>query len=99
MDGELMGRAPRSDVPGFGPAPAAPAAPSLSGEELQRFCDFLHHRTGMLFGESKRYYVDRRVAERMAAMGSRSFIEYFGTLQANDAEIEQLINSFTVNET
>jgi chemotaxis protein methyltransferase CheR len=90
-----MGRAPRF----VSPAAAAPVAPTLSGQELQRFCDFLHRRTGMLFGESKRYYIDRRLAERMASVGAASFAEYFGKLQTNDAEIERLINSFTVNET
>jgi chemotaxis protein methyltransferase CheR len=78
-------------------APITP--PALSRDELQRFCDFLQRRTGMLFGESKRYYIDRRVAERIAAIGARSFAEYFPRLQSDNAEIERLINSFTVNET
>ena len=78
-------------------APITP--PALSRDELRRFCDFLQRRTGMLFGESKRYYIDRRVAERIAAIGARSFAEYFPRLQSDNAEIERLINSFTVNET
>ena len=53
----------------------------------------------MLFGESKRYYIDRRVAERMAANGATSFASYFALLLGDPGEAEQLINSFTVNET
>ncbi len=71
----------------------------LTGPELNRVCDFLYRRTGMLFGETKRYYIDRRVAERVAVTGSRSFPAYFALLATQPAEAEQLINSFTVNET
>jgi len=71
----------------------------LSAAELTRLCDFIYRRTGMLFGESKRYYIDRRVAERMAASDSPSFGSYFTLLSADPAEAELLINSFTVNET
>jgi chemotaxis protein methyltransferase CheR len=73
--------------------------PPLNMEELRQFCEFLHRRTGMLFGESKRYYIERRVVERMAATGWSPFAVYLERLPANEAEIERLINSFTVNET
>jgi chemotaxis protein methyltransferase CheR len=54
----------------------------------------------MLFADSKRYYIDRRLGERIAATGSASFQAYFALLRANaDREIEHLVNAFTVNET
>jgi len=54
----------------------------------------------MMFTETKRYYVERRVAERMLATHASSFISYYNRLRANlDAEIEHFINAFTVNET
>ena len=71
----------------------------LSPEDLERFCEYLYRRTGMTFGESKRYYVDRRVAERMQAIGVSSFRAYFGRLRSDDRELERAINAFTVNET
>jgi chemotaxis protein methyltransferase CheR len=71
----------------------------LSGPDLQRFCAFLYARTGMQFSETKRYYIDRRVAERMAATDAASFAAYFLQLRSDPVEAEQLINSFTVNET
>jgi len=71
----------------------------LSSADLIRLCDFLYRRTGMLFGEAKRYYIDRRVAERIAATGSSSFASYYALLHADLGEAELLVNSFTVNET
>lgn len=54
----------------------------------------------MLFSDSKRYYIDRRLAERIAATGSSSFQSYFAILRSEaEHEIEYLINAFTVNET
>lgn len=54
----------------------------------------------MVFTEAKRYYVERRVADRMISTGASSFDAYFARLRADiDGEVEQLINAFTVNET
>jgi chemotaxis protein methyltransferase CheR len=78
-------------------APAEEGA--LSPDELQRFCDYLYRETGMLFGETKRYYIDRRVADRMTATNSASFTLYFTLLKTDPGEREILINAFTVNET
>src|SRR5258705_9804186 len=73
---------------------------AITPEEVQRFCEFLYRRTGMSLTESKRYFIDRRLEERIEATGSSSFQSYFSLLRSDaDHEIEQLINSFTVNET
>lgn len=54
----------------------------------------------MVFTEAKRYYVERRVWERMAATGSPSFATYFARLRTDTQdEIQQFVNAFTVNET
>jgi len=77
-----------------------PEFPALTGEEFRRLCEFLYRRTGMVFTETKRYYVERRVMERMAASGSGTFASYFARLRTDtQQEIEQFINAFTVNET
>jgi len=73
--------------------------PVLSPDELQRLSDFLYRHTGMLFGDAKRYYIERRVADRIAATGAANFGIYFGMLRAEPREREALINAFTVNET
>jgi chemotaxis protein methyltransferase CheR len=69
-------------------------------EEFRRLCEFLYRRTGMIFTENKRYYVERRVLDRMAATGAGSFASYFARLRSDIAnEIEHFINALTVNET
>lgn len=74
--------------------------PPLSAEDLQRLGDFLYRRTGMVFAENKRYYTERRIAERMAETGCESFSSYLAQLRSGAGrEIELLINAFTVNET
>jgi len=77
-----------------------PEFAALSEEEFRRLCEFLYRRTGILFTEEKRYYVERRVIERMTATGAPTFAGYFARLRVDmDGEIEQFINAFTVNET
>jgi chemotaxis protein methyltransferase CheR len=72
----------------------------ITEEEFSRLCDFLYRRTGMVFTETKRYYVQRRVSDRLAATGALSFASYFARLRGDvGGEIEQFINAFTVNET
>ncbi|MEO6340362.1 MAG: protein-glutamate O-methyltransferase CheR [Caulobacteraceae bacterium] len=73
--------------------------PILSPVELQRICEHLYRRTGMIFGEKKRYYIERRVADRMQAAGATTPSVYLALLRADAAETQALVNSFTVNET
>lgn len=72
----------------------------VTDDDVRRLCDFVYRQTGMLFAQDKRYYIDRRLAERMAATASPSFSAYFAVLRTNaENEIEHLVNCFTVNET
>jgi chemotaxis protein methyltransferase CheR len=73
---------------------------AVNEEDFRRLCDFLYRRTGMVFTEAKRYYVQRRVDDRVAATGATSFASYFARLRGDvNGEIEQFVNAFTVNET
>ena len=73
---------------------------ALSEEEFRRLCEFLYRRTGMVFTEAKRYYVERRIVDRIAATGAGSFANYFAMLRTDtDSEIEHFVNAFTINET
>lgn len=73
----------------------------ISDEDFQKFREFFYRKTGMLFEDSKRYFVDKRLLERMAATANESFRNYFTMLrfQASGAELQTLINAMTVNET
>jgi chemotaxis protein methyltransferase CheR len=74
--------------------------PTLTEDEFRRLCEYLYRRTGMVFTEAKRYYVERRVWERMAAADSPSFASYFARLRTDTQdEIQEFVNAFTVNET
>lgn len=74
--------------------------PSLTEDEFRALCEYLYRRTGMVFTEAKRYYVERRVWERMAVTDSASFAAYFAHLRTDTHdEIQQFVNAFTVNET
>jgi chemotaxis protein methyltransferase CheR len=75
-------------------------SPQVTEAEYRRLGDYLYRRTGMIFEQSRRYFVERRIAERMAATKSTSFASYFARLRSDiDREVEQLVNAFTVNET
>jgi chemotaxis protein methyltransferase CheR len=80
-------------------ASACAAAPA---EDYDRFCEFFYRRTGMQLGANRRYFVDRRVGERMAAQDVASLRAYLAMLRHDDlagTELQQLINALTVNET
>ena len=78
---------------------------SLSGvindSEFARFRDFFYRKTGIRFEDSKRYFVDKRLLERMRQTGHKLFRSYFTELrfQTSGAELQELINVMTVNET
>jgi chemotaxis protein methyltransferase CheR len=75
-------------------------ADPVTEDEFARLCEFVYRRTGMVFTEAKRYYVQRRINDRMAATGATSFASYFARLRSDlNGEVEQFINAFTVNET
>ena len=76
-----------------------PEEEAFSLKDLQRFDDILCARTGMSFGETKRYYVERRLRERIVACSAASLDAYLNRLRADPAEVQAVINSFTVNET
>jgi chemotaxis protein methyltransferase CheR len=73
----------------------------ITSEEFVRFRDFFHQKIGVQFAENKRYFVDKRIAERARAKGCESFTDYFRMLRfdASGTETQQLINLLTVNET
>jgi hypothetical protein len=70
----------------------------LSSEELQRFAKLFYHATGMTFGEAKRYYIERRLGDLIARAGVANLSAYLPKL-AVPAEMERLVNAFTINET
>src|SRR5450756_762028 len=82
-------------------AKRATATLSVSASEYQKFCEYFYRRTGISFAENKRYFVDKRLIERIQKTGASGVEDYFERLRRHDAngEIEILINLLTINET
>jgi chemotaxis protein methyltransferase CheR len=80
---------------------SAPTPPTISAQEFEKFGEFFYRKTGIRFESSKRYFVDKRLLERMEVTGSDSFRSYFTMLrfEASGEELQLLTNLMTVNET
>lgn len=73
----------------------------ISDEDFLKFREFFYRKTGILFDQSKRYFVDKRLIERIELTDSEHFRGYFTMLrfQASGEELQTLINLMTINET
>jgi chemotaxis protein methyltransferase CheR len=79
-----------------------PPASGFAAEDVARLQELFYRRTGIQFGPAKRYFVDRRIQERIDATGAVNLRAYLLALRhddANGSELQQLINAMTVNET
>lgn len=72
---------------------------ALSPSDLSEICSIIYKQSGMVFGESKRYYIERRVTDLIKQRKIFTARKYIGILNVDRRETELLINSFTVNET
>jgi chemotaxis protein methyltransferase CheR len=77
------------------------ADPTITDEDFQKFREYFYRKTGIQFDNSKRYFVDKRLLERMADTDNKLFRNYFTMLrfQASGEELQILTNLMTVNET
>ncbi len=75
--------------------------PAIAHEDFHKFREFFYRKTGILFEDNKRYFVDKRLIERMEATGNENFRSYFTMLrfQTSNEELQALTNAMTVNET
>ncbi|MBW6425126.1 protein-glutamate O-methyltransferase CheR [Rhizobium sp. XQZ8] len=74
-------------------------ASPLSASDLEEICEIIYKRSGMVFGETKRYYIERRITDLIDQRNAQSARNYISILRGDLRETELLINSFTVNET
>lgn len=77
------------------------AEPTISDLDFEKFREFFYRKTGIQFEPSKRYFVDKRLVERIELTDSGSFRNYFTMLrfEASGEELQHLTNLMTVNET
>lgn len=73
----------------------------ISDEDFLKFREYFYRKTGILFDDSKRYFVDKRLIERIEATNSGNFRTYFTMMrfEASGDELQNLVNTMTVNET
>jgi len=73
----------------------------ISDDDFQKFREYFYRKTGISFEQSKRYFVDKRLVERIEETDSGSFRSYFSMLrfEASGEELQHLTNLMTVNET
>lgn len=73
----------------------------INTEEFNKFREYFYRKTGINFESAKRYFVDKRLVERIKATGSKTFRSYFTMMrfQASGQELQLLTNLMTVNET
>lgn len=73
----------------------------ISEAEFLRFRDFFYRKTGIYFEINKRYFVDKRLLQRIHATRHDGFRDYFTFVrfQASGEELQELTNLLTVNET
>ncbi|MDY7574812.1 protein-glutamate O-methyltransferase CheR [Actimicrobium sp. CCI2.3] len=74
---------------------------TISDDDFLKFQEFFYRKTGIQFETSKRYFVDKRLVERIEATANDSFRSYFTMLrfQASGNELQALVNLMTINET
>jgi len=77
------------------------AAISISEVDFEKFREFFYRKTGIQFEPSKRYFVDKRLVERIELTDSDNFRTYFTKLrfEASGEELQHLTNLMTINET
>jgi len=74
---------------------------TISEEDFRKFREFFYRKTGIQFDDNKRYFVDKRLVDRIEATSSDTFRSYFTMLrfQVTGEELQALTNAMTVNET
>jgi len=74
---------------------------TIKDEDFLKFREFFYRKTGISFDPGKRYFVDKRLMDRIIATNCGSFRDYFMMLrlQGLNEEMQHLTNVMTVNET
>jgi len=73
----------------------------ITDEDFLKFREFFYRKTGIQFEDTKRYFVDKRLIDRIEETGTETFRSYFTMVrfQASGEELQTLTNVMTVNET
>jgi chemotaxis protein methyltransferase CheR len=77
------------------------ASSALTDADFERVREIVYAKTGMRFDESRRAYVEKRVLERIERTKEENPTQYLARVRfdRSGVELQELINSLTVNET
>ena len=64
-----------------------PQRASISDADFNKFREFFYRKTGIQFDDNKRYFVDKRLQDRIAETGALNFREYFASLRFEGADV------------
>lgn len=77
-----------------------PGRPDLEDGDFEKIRGLLRETTGISVSETKRHFVNRRLAQRVQAQGCQTYADYLSLLQAGDRdELERFTNAMTTNQT
>ncbi len=74
----------------------------LDDETFRKLRDFIYQKTGIFFGDNKKYLLENRLYKRLEETGCKSFEEYYNLITISPQrfkEIKHLYDSITTNET
>ncbi len=79
---------------------AIAGVPGLTDEEFRILRDYIFHRCGMYFEDSKKFFLEHKLGRRLKELGARSFSQYFMELQQSEGdEVQAVFDSITTTET
>ncbi len=73
----------------------------ITDKDFEKFREYFYRKTGIYFPDSKRYFVDKRLIQRIKETGHKDFRSYFTYVRFDRTgkEFQELVNLMTVNET
>lgn len=73
----------------------------LTLEQFRRLRDYIYEKTGIYFNDSKLYFVERRLSQRMEEVQVDNIHDYYALLRYENSglELQRFIEALTVNET
>lgn len=73
----------------------------LAESLYEKFTEFIYRKTGLYYEANKKYFVEKRIENRIIELGFLDYKEYYNLIKfsVDETELYKLINDLTVNET
>ena len=75
---------------------------NLSDDVFKKLKDMIYEISGIFFSDQKKYLLETRLSKRISVLNLSNFEDYYNYLKYSplkNAEIKELLNSVTTNET